>query len=898
MPQLSEEEIAKQQEHLQKCHHKEVGAGKFKLVLNPVVSFTSVFIIWLFVILCVASPDYMLKAMNTAAFDWITEVWTWLYILSQDVWIVVLLYVMLFSKYGNIKLGKDDDEPEYSLATWFSMLFSAGVAVGLFYYSVAEPLWHYKGWGGARWTAGVKSYGNDNEDSIHAVMITYFHWGLHGWIPYTTMGAVLGLMTYRRGFPMTIRYCFWPLIGEKCYGWMGDAIDILSIMTTIFGVCTSLGLGAMQLNQGLQRINHGFYRGINYAIPDEPKYGNPTCGGTGSVCGDGEEAFGIQKNVPTQIIIIFVITCVATASVITGLNRGIVNLSRVTFSIGMFLLLTVLFLGETYFSLDVTVQALGYYLWYLVKISFQTDAFERLGSKMLGLGGAPDGTSGGSGWLAAWTLFYWGWWISWGPFVGTFLAKISKGRTLRQFIFCTLIVPSLYSFLWFGVFGSEGIRMQRMADGSGVCSAAYAGNKTLCQPDPAAPTSQVSSKCAAYSARYSDAHKEAVSMGWTPDCVLDDSYHGGYGKCKEFAWTRHVEVATNCVESTKWVKVPCGSGADPTALAAAPTEGPCAGVITEDHVTATSSSKRFNHFADMEERPKCFVPAQDGIVCLYNQGTEDIFFDQVSSYGPRGFSDLLSVISIVALFLYFVTSSDSGSYVVDMISANGHHNPPVIQRIFWSFTEGATACALLAAGRNLPNSQGSLRALQAVSILMGLPYTFVLFWCAQALLLLCKEESGELSAERKGFNDFLFTPPLKKCIRLVINTALPGITMGKAAAAVGSWPLAGFGKPVVEKVWGAIFQVMYMTAFILVLCAAALYQWCIIGLVVYIGFATFLGFLRTGIRTKYQIQHGDLLTDILCGLFAPMFTLVQLEGALEEGGEGGAAKEEAAPPTV
>ena len=164
-------------------------------------------------------------------------------------------------------------------------------------------------------------------------MITYFHWGLHGWIPYTTMGAVLALMTYRRGFPMTIRYCFWPLIGEKCYGWMGDAIDILSIMTTIFGVCTSLGLGAMQLNAGLQRINHGFYQGVNYAIPNESKYATPTCGGAGSVCGDGMEAYGIQTNVPTQIIIIFFITCIATCSVITGLNRGIVNLSRVTYTI-------------------------------------------------------------------------------------------------------------------------------------------------------------------------------------------------------------------------------------------------------------------------------------------------------------------------------------------------------------------------------------------------------------------------------------------------------------------------------------------------------------------------------------------------------------------------------------
>jgi len=858
------------QVHFDKCRHVAVGRGMLRLALNPVVTIISTVLIWVFVLLCVVEPDYMLKGMNIAAFGWIPEVWTWFYILSQDVWIVVLLYVMAVSKYGNLKLGKDEDKPEYTFATWFSMLFSAGVAIGLFYYSVAEPVWHYKGWGGARWVHGVKGYGNDNEDATHALVVSWYHWGVHGWIPYTTMGAVLAIMTYRRGFPMTIRYVFWPLIGERCYGWMGDCVDILSIMTTIFGVCTSLGLGAMQINQGMQRLNHGFYRGTNYAIPNEEKYSTPSCGGTGQVCGEGKESYGVQVNVETQIVIIIIITVLATASVVSGLNRGIVNLSRVNFALGMSLLLMVLFLGETYFCLDSIVQAFGYYLWYILKISFHTDAFERLGGKDMGLGGAPDGKGGSDSWLSGWTIFYWGWWISWGPFVGTFLAKISKGRTLREFILGTLIVPSLYSFIWFGVFGAEGIRMQRMADASGVCSAAYAGNASLCT---SSEEGQVSSKCAAYSSQYSTAYKESVGMGYTPDCVLDPAYHAGYGKCKEFAWTRYVAVGDMCVESTSWVSVPCGTaGVDPTALSAVPTTGPCAGKITSEMVSADSASKTFNHFSG--SLPSCFVPAQDGIVCLYNQGTTDIFFDQLASYGPRGFSDMLCIIGMIALLMYFITSSDSGSLVVDIISANGHTEPPLPQRIFWSFTEGATACALLAAGRNLPDSNGSLKALQSCSMVTGLPYTFILFWCAQSLVLLCREESGVISKERKAFSSFILSCSSPKS--LLLNTLVPGLSMGKLIQATGGWPFSS--TPAVARwVWTVLFQFTYALVFILLLCTLALYQWCLAALVIYIGFATLLGFLRSSVRAKYGIEHGDLCTDFLCACFAPMFTLTQLE---------------------
>ena len=754
------------------------------------------------------------------------------------------------SKYGNIKLGKDDEEPQFTFASWFAMLFSAGVAVGLFYYSVAEPVWHFKGWGTPRFLSGAKGYGNNNEDALNALMITWYHWGLHGWIPYTTIGAVIGIMAYRRGYPMTLRYCLYPLIGDKVYGFLGDTVDILSIVTTICGVCTSLGLGAMQMNQGLQRMHHGFYRGVRYAVPDEDKYQTPTCGNTGEVCGEGLESYGVQVNVWWQTGIIVIITMVAMMSVATGLERGIVNLSRFTFALGCFLCLAVLFMGETYMILDSLVQTWGYYLFSLLRVGFYCDAWERLGSKDLGLGGAPDDLGGGSSWISDWTMFYWGWWISWGPFVGVFLAKISRGRTLRQFVVGTLIIPLVYSCGWMGIFGTEGIRMQRLADAGNLCTEAYKENGS------------------SYAAAYTTAEKVTLGMGWNPDCVLDPVYHDGYGQCKEEAWTHKTVVGDACVETTEWVTVPCGPDAgatDPTRWALAvsdSTSGPCAGQL---------DSGNYDLYSD---QPDCFVPLQDSVVCLYNQGTTDMFFDQISSYGPRGFSDFLSTLSMVCLFFYFVTSSDSGSMIVDMISANGFAEPPLPQRILWSAMEGICAIALLLSGRNLPNSDGSLRALQSASLISGLPYTFILFWCAQSLYLLVLEEAGDISKDRKGFPE----------IYLGILRAIEHVDCCFCAwvplwcHCVAHWWLAYVWGEHLRK-WcgvGVGVQLMYLWSWILLWCTLLTEVWSIVALTFFIGFGTAVGFLRTNVRDVHKIKHGDMLTDLLCGIFLPMFALTQM----------------------
>lgn len=206
------------------------------------------------------------------------------------------------------------------------------------------------------------------------------------------MGLLLGLLCYRQGLPMSMKSCFYPLIGERIYGWMGDFVDVLSVITTLFGVCTSLGLGVLQLNTGLNLFNSNIEEGTN-----------------------------------SQIVIIWSITAIATLSVVSGIHVGIRRLSEITWTLGMFLLLCMFFLGPSFFYLNLYVQSWGWYFWTLVPLSFQTDAFAALDN-------APDSNGAGSTWMNDWTIFYWGWWISWAPFVGMFTAKISRGRTVRQFI--------------------------------------------------------------------------------------------------------------------------------------------------------------------------------------------------------------------------------------------------------------------------------------------------------------------------------------------------------------------------------------------------------------------------------------------------------------------------------
>jgi FtsH-binding integral membrane protein len=303
--------------------------------------------------------------------------------------------------------------------------------------------------------------------------------------------------------------------------------------------------------------------------------------------------------------------------------------------------------------------------------------------------------------------------------------------------------------------------------------------------------------------------------------------------------------------------------------------GVCKNIIKDEHLNVDSSTKTFNHFP-LAGQPSCFVPAQDSIVCIGSQSTEDILFDQLASYGPRGFSDLLAIIALACLTLYFVTSSDSGSLVVDILSSNGHPEPPVFQRIFWSFTEGATAIALLVSGSNAANATASLKALQSASIICGLPYTFILFYATLALSLAVREEAGTLDPKRKGFSVFIFNFKLWR--KHIMNIFAPGIILGRAVAECGKWPGADtFSQPTIKIMWTVIFSGLYYSSILFEILGVVIPNWAVVGGVMFCGFAVLTGLVRYDVRRKFNIQHGDLFTDLICGLFAHEFTLSQID---------------------
>jgi choline-glycine betaine transporter len=1002
-------EMEKIEEHASKCWRVKIGKGTFMLDFNPVVTGVAAVSIWVFVILCCALPEQLNDTMGKIAFGWVVDIWTWIYMASQNIWICVLLYLMCSKKYGNLRLGPDDSKPEIADATWFALLFSAGVAVGLWWYGVAEPMWHYKGWGGARFVSGSKGYGNLNEDAIHAVMVTYFHWGVHGWIPYVVIGALTGLNTYRRGLPMSIRYCFEPLLGHLVYGICGDLIDILSIMTTMSGVCTSLGLAGMQLNAGFQRVGHGFYRGTRHAIPDGPQYQDPLCDGSGRFCskcgetdttkdgaggplaaiaggiggqcfpsGTQTESVGVQIGAPAQISILLIITVLATISVVSGLQRGIAMLSRFTFWLGNLILVAVLVMGNPWHILNVIVQATGFYIWYIIKIAFQCDAYELIGGPNDGNGGD---TPGGAGWMGSWTIFYWGWWISWGPFMGVFLARISKGRTLRQFIIGTLLLPTAYSIVWFGVLGAEGILMQRKADSMGVCTHAYgaAGNcigdteapcRTVTAAEPDFPDASEANPiftcgnkkagtCHSYSAQYSDAFKRdwpekiitqegtvkpytkaqwlahagrGDTMGFTAPCDLQDEssrFFQSSLRCNRMSWKRKLPVGNKCITSVTEMSKPClPEYADQlptwiaawdetvewetywrakrterfTALMSDPTymdtditamsPSACKPPVNSDTMKEpsigagdnrvsdadlTGADKLYNHFdaagLAANPLPDCFIPAPDSIVCLYNQGTTDVLFDQMESYGGQGLATFLIICCMACLIVYFVSSSDSGSFVIDIMAANGLPDPPIAQRVFWALTEGATASALLYSGASLPDPQASLKALQATSIIMGLPYTFMLFWNCQALLQVAAEEAGVTPKGGPMFNKRLF---VQNPVMVLKNTFVPFIDMGALAEANGNWPIG-------NKVWTYIFALQWLMIFVIIILTAADYSFLGIAFSLYVLYTMFITILRRDTRLTYHIQSGGAASDFMCAFFLPMFTISQLIDHIKTG---------------
>lgn len=439
--------------------------------------------------------------------SFITHRFRWLFIILMNVAVVFSLYIAL-SRYGDIRLGHQTEHPEYSLLSWFGMLFSAGIGIGLLYWGTAEPLYHFM--------SPPMGQAETVETAKQAMSISFLHWGIHAWALYCVVALSLAYFHYRRGLPLSIRSVLYPLIGQKIYGKWGHVVDTLAVFGTMFGVVTSLGLGAMQINAGFSNV------------------------------------FGIPNNVPVQLCLIAIITAMATLSVMMGLDKGIKRLSDINIVLTVLLLGFMLLFGPTQFIIDSFIENIGNYVSQLIPLGFWSEAYSN------------------TDWQANWTIFYWAWWVSWSPFVGIFVARISRGRTIREFIFGVLFIPMLLLFFWFTTFGGSAVHMELM---------------------------------------------------------------GNYG----------------LIEA---VKADYGSA---------------------------------------------------------------IF--KLIEYYPL--TKPLTLVIVVMIMLWFVTSSDSASLVIDMLTAGGDTNPPKIQRLFWALSQGVIAAVLLVAG--------GLSALQAVAIIAGFPFAIVVF---------------------------------------------------------------------------------------------------------------------------------------------------------------------------
>ena len=470
----------------------------------------------------------------------IAEYFGWFYIMTVALILGFVIW-LAFSRYGNIPLGPNDSEPDYSYFTWFTMLFSAGMGIGLLFYSVAEPLTHYM-------NPPLIEGGSGRDAALQAFNLTYFHWGIHPWAVYSLVGATLAYFGFRRGQPLTLRSAFYPLLGERVHGLAGNIIDVIAVVGTLFGVATSLGLGVIQVNRGL------------------------------------EYAFGLTVAPSIQILLIAAITAVATISVVLGLDVGIRRLSEWNISVALVMAIALLLVGPTLFIFNVFVQNFGYYVQHIVQTTTWTATFE------------------GSDWLADWTVFYWAWWIAWSPFVGMFIARISRGRTIREFIMGTMLAPMVATFAWMSVFGGSAIYIEMFE----------------------------------------------------------------YEKPGDVA---HVEEYTDMAE---------------------PPDRP-----------------------EYEERT------------LAEQVVEDV---DVALFALLEHFPLYRVTWLIAVVLiagFFVTSSDSASMVISILTAGGHPEPPTAQRVFWAILEGAVAATLIGIG--------GLAALQSGAITTGLPLAIVLILMAISL---------------------------------------------------------------------------------------------------------------------------------------------------------------------
>ena len=496
--------------------------------IHPQVTFWSAGFLTVFIALSLVFTDATADVFSEIL-AFINEKLGWLYILDFNIFIGVALY-FAFSRYGKIKLGGPFSRPEFSTGAWYAMLLSAGLGIGLMFWGVAEPIFHL--------SSPPPLFDVDpgtGAAAKAAMATTYLHWGIHGWALYGLVALALGFFAYNRGLPLTFRSIFYPILGPRIYGNWGHAIDTLTVVATLFGLATSLGFGAGQAAAGLHKL------------------------------------FGLPEGTWFQIVLIACITGLATISVVAGLDAGVKRLSQINIYLAAAFLIFVLLVGPTLFILSLFTQSLGYYIQVLPEFSFWNEAFT------------------GTSWQAGWTIFYWGWWISWSPFVGMFIARISKGRSVRELLTGVIFLPSILCFLWMAVFGGSAIDLQLSGE-------------------------------------------------------------------------RDVATAVN------------------------------------DNVATA-------------------------------------LFDMLEAFPLTG---IVSLVGVLLLVSFFVTSSDSGSLVVDHLTSGGKLDSPKPQRVFWAIMEGLVASVLLLGG--------GLSALQTAAVATGLPFAVILLVMCWSLKKAFTEELDMLES--------------------------------------------------------------------------------------------------------------------------------------------------------
>ena len=383
---------------------------------HPIMALGSALTVVAFVLFTVISPDYAGSVFNRAR-DFISSQLDWYYIAIMNFYLIFAV-LLVFSKYGKIRLGADSDKPEFSYFAWFSMLFGAGIGIGILFWSIAEPITHFQN------NPFIDANQSMSAEAAQIAMrISIFHWGLHGWALYAVLGMTFAYFSYRKGLPLSIRSALYPVFGERIHGPIGFIADLLAVLGTVFGIATSLGLGAQQMNAG-----------ISYLL-------------------------GIEISIATQILLISVISVVATLSVLSGINRGIRILSELNMKLTLLILALFFVFGPTLYLLS----------------SIATNSLDYLvNSPALGVWIDPDRDSQ---WQSWWTIFYWGWWIAWSPFTAMFIARISRGRTIGEFVLGVLLAPTVLTILWITIFGNTALHIEMFGDG-GVTAAVNADRTT------------------------------------------------------------------------------------------------------------------------------------------------------------------------------------------------------------------------------------------------------------------------------------------------------------------------------------------------------------------------------------------------------------------------------------